>query len=46
MDTAEKVIRLINKNCFMAKIDLKDASYSVKIKEEYQEGVLYQFTSL
>jgi len=50
MDTAEKVIRLIKKDCYMAK---KDAYYSVKIKEEHQKllqfifkGVLYHFTCL
>ena len=53
MDTAEKVLRLIKKDCFMTKIDLKDAYYSVKIKEEHQKllkfifkGVLYHFTCL
>jgi len=37
MDTIEKVLQLVKKGAFMAKIDLKDAYYSVKIKNEHQK---------
>jgi len=53
MDTIEKVLKLVVKNCYFAKIDIKDAYYSVKIAKEFQKylkfiysGVLYQFTCL
>ena len=53
MDTVEKVLQLVKKGAFMAKIDLKDAYYSVKIKDEHQKflkfvfkGSLYKFTCL
>ena len=47
------VLNLITPNCFMAKVDIKDAYYSVPIMEEHQKylkfwfkGELYQFTCL
>lgn len=53
MQTIEAVLNLVTKNCFMAKIDLKDAYYSIKIGSEFQkylkfryDNVLYQFTCL
>lgn len=53
MDTISSVLKLVTKNCFMAKIDIKDAYYSVHIDDEYKkflkfyyDGVLYQFTCL
>ena len=53
INTVESVLKLIKKGCFMAKVDLKDAYYSVKIKQEHQkylkfvfDGALYQFTCL
>ena len=42
---------MITPNCYMAKLDIKDAYYSIPILEEHQkylnflfEGNLYQFT--
>jgi len=53
MDTAQKFLKLVTKGCFMSKIDLKDAYYSIKIKNEHQKylkffhkGILYKFTCL
>jgi len=53
MDTISIVLELITKDCFMAKVDIKDAYYSVPICEHNQkylkfffEGKLYQFTCL
>ena len=53
MDTVEKVLTLVTNGCYFAKIDIKDAYYSVKINELSQKylkfiykGKLYQFTCL
>uniref|UniRef100_A0A7M5XJK9 Reverse transcriptase domain-containing protein n=1 Tax=Clytia hemisphaerica TaxID=252671 RepID=A0A7M5XJK9_9CNID len=53
MDTIEKFLRLIKKDMYMSKIDLKDAYYSVKINDEHQKflkfyfnSILYKFTCL
>ena len=53
MDTIHSVLSLITSNCYMGKIDIKDAYYSVPILEEHQKflkfmfkGKLYQFTFL
>ena len=53
MATINSVLNLITPNCFMAKVDIKDAYYSVPIMEEHQKylkfwfkGELYQFTCL
>jgi len=53
IDTVESVLLLVTKDCFMAKIDIKDAYYSVKIHSDYQkylkfiiDGKLLQFTCL
>lgn len=53
MDTLQTVIKLIEKDCFMASIDLKDAYYSVPIAREDRkflrfiwQGSLFQFTCL
>ena len=53
MDTFQTVIKLIEKDCFMASIDLKDAYYSVPIEREDRkflwfiwQGSLFQFTCL
>ena len=50
MDTLHTVLPLITLNCFMAEIDLKDAYYTVPIKQEHQKylkfifkGTLYKF---
>ena len=53
MDTLQTVIKLIEKDCFMASIDLKDAYYSVSIAREERkfprfiwQGSLFHFTCL
>ena len=53
METIYTVINLITPNCFMASVDLKDAYYSVKIREEHQKflkfkvnDICYKFTAL
>lgn len=53
MENFEQAIRLINKDAFMASVDLRHAYYSVKIAEEQQkflcfkwQGMIYQFTCL
>ena len=53
MDTLYTIIKLVEKDCFMASIDLKDAYYSVPIAASYRKylkfswkGSLYQFTCL
>ena len=50
MDNIKTVLNLITPNCYMCKIDLKDAYYSIKIDEAFQkylkfcwEEVLYQY---
>ena len=52
-DTLNTIIKLVDKDCFMASIDLKDAYYSVPIAAPYRKylrfswrGSLYQFTCL
>ena len=37
MDTVTSVLKLITKNCFMAKVDIKDAYYSVPINVMHQK---------
>ena len=53
MDTLTTIIRLVEKDCYMASIDLKDAYYSVPIAKAHRaylrfiwRGTLYQFTCL
>ena len=53
MDNIHTVLSLVTKGCFMAKIDIKDAYYSVPILEKHQKylkflhnGVLYKFLCL
>jgi len=53
MENLFSVLKLMEKNCFMASIDLKDAYYSVNIHESYRKYLrflwndrLYQFTCL
>ena len=53
MDTLNTITKLVDKDCFMASIDLKDAYYSVPIATPYRKylrfswrGKLYQFTCL
>ena len=53
MDTLISTLTLISKDCYMAKIDLKDAYYSVPIRQQDQkyfkfcfDGMFYKFTAL
>ena len=53
METIYTVINPITPNCFMASVDLKDAYFSVKIREEHQKflkctfnDIRYTFTAL
>ena len=53
VDALNTIIKLVDKDCFMASIDLKDAYYSVPIATPFRKylrfswrGSLYQFTCL
>lgn len=53
METINSILTLVTQNCYMAKIDIKDAYYSIPILEEHQKylkfyynGKLYKFTCL
>ena len=53
METIKFVLNLVIPNCYMAKIDIKDAYYSIPILPEHQKflkfslhGKLYKFTCL
>ena len=53
METINSILTIITPNCYMAKLDIKDAYYSILILEEHQKylkflfgGKLYQFTCL
>ena len=43
MDSINTILNLITKDCFMASIDLKDAYYSVKISESFQQYLKFEF---
>ena len=53
METIKSILTLVTPNCFIAKVDIEDACYSVLILPEYQmylkfyfRGNLYQFACL
>ena len=53
METLQSMIRLVEKNCYMASLDLKDAYYMVGVSPSHRKylrfmwkDVLYQFTCL
>ncbi|MEW8542095.1 MAG: reverse transcriptase domain-containing protein, partial [Candidatus Thiodiazotropha sp.] len=53
METLRSALQMIHEGCFFAKIDLKDAFYSVSIKDTFRkylkfewQGKLYEFTCL
>ena len=53
METLQSIIRLVEKNCYMASLDLKDAYYMVGVSPSHRKylrfmwkDVLYQFTCL
>ena len=43
MDGIKDVLTLVTKNCFMAKIDLKDAYYSVPVSPDFQKYLKFEF---
>ena len=50
MDSIKSVLNCITRNCYMCKVDLKDAYYSIKVADDYQrflkfewDGTLYQY---
>ena len=43
MATIRTVLNMVNKNCFMASIDLKDAYYSVKIHDHFQRYLKFGY---
>ena len=43
MDGIRDVLSLVTRGCFMAKIDLKDAYYSVKVHPTYQKFLKFRF---
>ena len=53
METLKSALQMIRKNCFFAKIDLKDAFYSIGINDSFRkylkfewQGKLFEFTCL
>ena len=53
METLQSIVRLVEKNCYMASLDLKDAYYTVGVNPSHRKylrfiwkNVLYQFTCL
>ena len=53
MDSLNTILKLMHRDCFMASIDIKDAYYSIAIRQEDQKylqfqfkGTVYQFTCL
>lgn len=53
METLQSIVRLVEKNCYMASLDLKDAYYTVSVNPSHRKylrfiwkNVLYQFTCL
>ena len=53
METLQPIVRLVEKNCYMASLDLKDAYYMVGMNPSHRKylhfiwkNVLYQFTCL
>ena len=53
METINSILTLVTPNCFMAKVDIKDAYYSIPVLPEHQKylkfyfrGELYQFRCL
>ena len=43
MDNINKILNLIAKDCFIGSIDLKDAYYSIKISENFQGYLKFEF---
>ena len=43
MESIRSVLNLVTKDCFMCTVDLKDAYYSVKVKDEFQCYLKFQW---
>ena len=43
IESMNTILHLITKDCFMASVDLKDAYYSVKISENFQRYLKFEF---
>ena len=43
MDSINTILNLITKDCFMISVDLKEAYYSVKISESFQQYLKFEF---
>ena len=43
MDTLVSAIRMMKPGCYMASIDLRDASYSVPVAKEHQKYLKFMF---
>ena len=53
MHCLKGILKLVERNCYMAALDLKDAYYSIPVEESFQKclkfvwkGILYQFCVL
>ena len=45
METLDTILKLVSKGCFMAKLDIKQAYYSVPIKEEHTKLLKFRFNN-
>ena len=43
MESIRSVLNLVTKNCFMCTVDLKNTSYSVKVKDEFHCHLKFQW---
>ena len=43
METLQTALKLVTPNCYMASIDLKDAYYSIAIKEDHRKYLRFQW---
>ena len=43
MESIRTVLKLVTKDCFMCTVDIKDAYYSVKVKDEFQCYLKFQW---
>ena len=53
MHGLNEILKLVERNCYMAALDIKDAYYSIPVEENFQKylkfvskGILYQFCVL
>ena len=45
MDSIQTITKLVEKNCYMAALDLKDAYYSIPVKEQDQKFLQFEWNS-